>query len=84
MFKTTISPTFTPIRRTFATMKDGEIGRIVSGSVLDFYQGDTVLRTFEAVASLTTPGRWWSGIQRNNTEVELLPPGTKILIEVTE
>lgn len=83
MFKATI-PTESQLRRKrLSELQYGEIARITA----PIYTGEVVMCVGpDLVINLSKvgPGHIWTGIKFNTLEVELLPVGTKITIEVTE
>lgn len=56
MFSTQVVDRSTPRKVSFRTMQPGQIGRITRCGLTN-YIGELVLRGFDVVASLTTPGR---------------------------
>jgi hypothetical protein len=82
MFKAII-PSVSSGRKKFSALTYGQIARVVS----PLYNGDVVMCVGrDTVISLSRvgPGQSWSGIAYNDLDVELLPVGTKITLEVTE
>lgn len=73
--------TVTPILKNRVLMSDmtiGQLGRITS----PLYQGHIVYRTHSFAVSLTKPSTDWTNPAGNPLEVEILPAGTVITLEV--
>ena len=62
---------------TFSSMKVGDVARILDGHRKDHI----VLRTYSRIVSLTDPATTWTS-PFGDAQVELLPPGTKVIIEI--
>jgi hypothetical protein len=64
-------------------MRDGQIGRI-RNALLTAYEGELVMRMYRGLMSLTHPTTFWSidGSLDPNFDVQLLAPGTEIILKV--
>lgn len=62
-------------------MKVGQVG--IFKTLMGCYNEQIVVRMYNGYVLLSDPEKTWSGFS-NNIIVELLPVGTKIILEVTE
>ena len=56
----------------------GRVGKIISGA----YAGCHILRTYDGLVCLESPGQTWS--KTADFKISLLPPGTKIILEMED
>ncbi len=60
-------------------MEVGDIGVIINDPI---YNGTIVLRTYSGLVSLTDPNKTWKYISEFVDKIELLAPGSKVVLEV--
>jgi hypothetical protein len=61
-----------------SSMNVGDIARVVDSS----YNGEIVIRVYDALVSLSHPNHTWSDPNNNSLEVELLPAGSVVKLTV--